>query len=196
MNFEKCAFCKRRIPKKARLDAKYCSDGCRMNALRVRKREKRLADRAATQAKDSGASEAQARLHAQRAAMLTRVQGARLAASLPNLKEDVLLNLHAEVAVCDKLIAYYTERKKVAEAQLRQHREPQASSILHFDVPAGEVPALPPQATQIGVAMQTGEFDGSAMIYTLSPVEKGAFARQSFYHAAQSKFVIGPLGKG
>lgn len=193
MNFEKCAFCHKRIPKTARLDAVYCSPKCRMNALRIRKRERRLAERAQAKAKEDKASDVQARMQALRAAFLVRVQGARLAAAQPNLVEDQWLNLRAEVAVCDKMIAYYTEKKKVLQAQLERLSEPKMS--YHYkDIKSSDALTLPEKATtRIGVAIQPGEFEGDAMVYLASPCGRNEYPSADNYYPSRSKFDFGPL---
>lgn len=194
MNFEKCAFCRKRIPKTARLDAVYCSPKCRMNALRIRKREKRMAERAEAKAKEGKASDAQVRQQAQRAAFLVRIQGARLAAAQPNLVEDQWLNLRAEVAACDKMISYYTEKKKHLQAQLERLSEPKMN-YYYRDIKASDPTPLSDKdkaATRIGLAIQPGEFEGDAMIYLASPCGRNDYPSTDNYYAGRSKFDFGP----
>jgi hypothetical protein len=178
MNFEKCGFCRKRIAKTARLDAVYCSPGCRMNALRVRKREQRLAERAAAQAKQSQGSDGQAHLAALKAAYLVRVQGARLAAGLPNLPEDPWLTAQAEIAVCDKMIDHLQERKKALQAQAAKlPAPPEAYRCRPLEGKGKDPPALSAKVVRLGVGRLHGELEGDAILYVCEEAEKGQGGR-------------------
>lgn len=181
MNFDKCSFCRKRIPKKARIDARYCSPLCRMNAARARDREKRVSERAQQAATAANLSSAQTRAETAKAAFLSRIQAGRLAAQRPSVTEDVWLTAKAEIAACDKLIAALQERRRAAEAQLSKLREPSSFHSrpleLRLDAPA----ELPAKTSRVGIAVLPGEFEGEAMVYIAEPVERGEFANHKTY---------------
>ena len=183
MNFEKCGFCRKRIAKTARLDAVYCSPGCRMNALRVRKREKRMSERAAAQAKDSCGSDGQARMAALRAAYMVRLQGARLAGGLPNLAEDPWLATQAEIAVCDKMLDHLQEKRKTLLAQISKLPPPPDESFRTrpLEIKSADSLELPRKAVRVGVGMLHGDLDGDAIVYVTEEAEKGHGGR-TLYH--------------
>lgn len=190
MNFEKCGFCQKRIPKTARMDAKYCSATCRMNALRIRKREKRLAERELAKAKEANASDPQARLAASKAGFLARVAGSRLAAQLPNVKEDPFLTAQAEVFACLAMIAYYEKQKTVLTDRLQKARANRDESldtnscVIKRDEPI----TIPREATVIGVAMLSGELEGDAQVFYGSKPGRGKSPRHiaHYSHGATS----------
>lgn len=191
MNFEKCGFCRKRIPKTARLDAVYCSPGCRMNALRVRKREQRMAERAAAQAKQSQGTDGQAHMAALKAAYLVRVQGARLAAGLPNLPEDPWLTAQAEIAACDKMIDHLQERKKALQNQVIKLTPPaETYRSRPMESKGQDPPALSAKVLRIGVGMLSGELEGGAIVYVSEEAEKGQGGRM--YYSV--KFPPGSFG--
>lgn len=181
MNFDKCSFCRKRIPKKARIDARYCSPLCRMNASRARDREKRFAERAQKAAEVANLSMAQTRAETAKATFLSRIQAGRLAAQRASVTEDVWLTAKAEIAACDKLIAALQERRRTAEAQLFKLREPSSFHSrpleLKLDAPAD----LPAKTLRVGVAVLPGEFEGEAMVYIAEPVERGEYANHKTY---------------
>jgi hypothetical protein len=181
MNFEKCGFCHRRIAKTARLDAVYCSPGCRMSALRVRKREQRMAERAAARAKEGRGTEGQVRLAALKAAYQVRVQGARLAVGLPNLPEDPWLTAQAEIAACDKMIDHLQEHKKALQAQAAKLPAPsEAYRSRPLESKGKDPPGLSAKVLRFGVGMLHGELEGEAILFISEEVDKGQGGR-TFY---------------
>jgi hypothetical protein len=182
MNFDKGEFCRKRIAKKARMDARFCSALCRMNALRARKREKRVAERAKKVAEEANLSSAQTRAESAKAAFLSRQQAGRLAAQRPSLAEDVWLTAKAEVAACDKLIAALQERRRAAEAQLGKLREPTTYSSRPLEMKLGGAAELPTKATRVGLAVLPGAFEDEAMVFIGEPVERGDYPiHKSFF---------------
>ncbi len=182
MNFEKCGFCRKRIAKTARLDAIYCSPACRMNALRVRNREKRQAERASAQIKDRCGTDGQAKMAALKAAYLARVQGARLAAGLPNLPEDPWLAAQAEIAVCDKMIDALQEKKKALVEQVGKLQPPDDSFRTRpVEIKASAPLNFPRKVLRIGVGILHGDLEGDALVYVTEEAEKGMGGR-SMYH--------------
>lgn len=182
MNFEKCGFCRKRIAKTARLDAIYCSPACRMNALRVRNREKRLAERAAAKVKDGCGTDGKAKMAALKAAYLVRVQGARLAAGLPNLPEDPWLATQAEIAACDRMIDALQEKKKILMEQVGKLSPPDDSFRTRpLEIKAAASLNFPRKVLRIGVGVLHGDLEGDAIVYVTEEAEKGKGGR-SMYH--------------
>lgn len=147
------------------MDAKYCSSVCRMNALRVRKRENRLAERALAKATAESVPDHRARLEAAKAAFLARAAGARLAAQLPNLIEDPWMMAQAEFNACKTIIDHYEKRKEALALQLAKVRKPDELNVERQVVKVSEPITFPREVVLIGVSVMSGELEGEAVVY-------------------------------